>query len=77
MTTKNPFEIRTEILTMAKEYMDRQYEISFQFAHHAFIESVNAGKVAVDAWSQYVPKMYTIKELMEKAQELYGFVNTK
>ncbi len=77
MTTKNPFEIRTEILTMAKEYMDRQYEISFQFAHQAFIESVNAGKVAVDAWSQYVPKMYTIKELMEKAQELYGFVNTK
>lgn len=62
---------------MAKEYMDRQYEISFQFAHQAFIESVNAGKVAVDAWSQYVPKMYTIKELMEKAQELYGFVNTK
>ena len=77
MTTKNPFEIRTDILAMAKEYMDRQYEISFQFAHQAFIESVNAGKVAADNWIEYAPKMYSIEELTKKAQELYGFVNSK
>ena len=26
MTHKNPFEIRTEMLQMAKDYMDQQYE---------------------------------------------------
>ena len=77
MTTKNPFEIRAEILSMAKDYMDKQYEISLEFALVAFNEAVKAGKVAVDAWVQYAPKMYSIEELTKKAQEMYGFVNTK
>lgn len=77
MTTKNPFEIRTEILAMAKEYLDKQYQINVEFAQRAFDEAVNAGKVAADNWMQYAPKMYTIDELMKKAQELYGFVSTK
>lgn len=77
MTTKNPFEIRTDILAMAKEYLDKQYEINVQFANRAFDEAVNAGKVAADAWTQYAPKMYSIEELTKKAQELYSFVNTK
>ena len=77
MTTKNPFEIRTDILAMAKEYMDRQYEINVNFAQRAFDEAVNAGKVAADNWIEYAPKMYSIEELTKKAQELYGFVNSK
>lgn len=27
MTQKNPFEIRAEMLQMAKDYMDQQYKI--------------------------------------------------
>lgn len=77
MTTKNPFEIRTEILTMAKEYMDKQYQINVDFATRAFNEAVAAGKVAADNWVQYAPQMYTIEDLMKKAQELYGFVSSK
>ena len=77
MTTKNPFEIRAEILAMAKEYLDKQYEINVQFANRVFDEAVKAGQIAVADWVQYAPKMYTIDDLMKKAQELYGFVNTK
>lgn len=77
MTTKNPFEIRTELLAMAKEYLDKQYQINVEFSHRAFDEAVNAGKVAASAWAEYAPKMYSIEELTKKAQELYSFVNTK
>ena len=28
MTTKNPFEIRAEILQLAKDYMDQQYHMN-------------------------------------------------
>lgn len=77
MSNKNPFELRTDILAMAKDYMDRQYEINMQFAQQAFEEAVKAQKVSADSWKSYVPEAYTIEELMKKAQELYGFVSKK
>lgn len=77
MTNKNPFEIRSDILGMAKEYLDRQHEINLQFAQQAFDKAVEAGKVAADQWKQYVPQMYSMDDLMKKAQELYGFVSKK
>lgn len=77
MSAKNPFELRTDVLAMAKDYMDRQYELNVSFAHRAFDEAVSTGKVAADQWKQYVPAMYTSDELIRKAQELYGFVSKK
>lgn len=77
MTNKNPFEIRADLLAMAKEYMDRQSEINIQFAAKAFEVAVEQGKVAVDQWKEYVPAQYTLEELTKKAQELYGFVSKK
>jgi hypothetical protein len=77
MSNKNPFEIRSDILGMAKEYMDRQHEINVQYATKAFETAVDAGKVASDQWKQYVPQMYSMEDLMKKAQELYGFVTKK
>lgn len=77
MTTKNPFEIRAEILAMAKEYMDKQYEINVQFAQQAFEKAIEAGKVSAESWKDYIPAQYTLEELTKKAQELYGFVTTK
>ena len=74
---KNPFELRTDILAMAKDYMDQQYQMNSSFAQRAFDEAVNAGKVAADAWQSYVPAMYSSEELMKKAQEFYNFVSTK
>lgn len=77
MSNKNPFELRTDILAMAKDYMDQQYNLNLQFAQRAFEEAVTAQKVSADAWKKYVPEMYTIEDLMKKAQELYGFVSSK
>jgi len=75
--SKNPFELRTEILGMAKDYMDRQQEINMQFAHRAYEAAVDAGKVTAETWKDFTPAQYSIDELTKKAQELYGFVSKK
>jgi ArsR family metal-binding transcriptional regulator len=74
MSNKNPFEIRTELLHLAKDYMDRQQELNMQFAHRAYESALDAGKVTAETWKDFVPAQYTVEELMKKANELYSFV---
>jgi hypothetical protein len=72
MTSKNPFEIRAEMLQLAKEYMDQQYHMNIQFAENM----VNEGKKTLeDIKESYA--MYTMDDLMEKAKEMYSFVSEK
>lgn len=67
--SKNPFEIRSDILAMAKDYMDKQNELNMAF----FNQMVEAGKKTIDE----CPKMYSMEDLHEKAKEMYSFVSTK
>jgi len=69
MSNKNPFEIRTEVLAMAKDYMDKQFELNREFVQ----ATMDAGLSTFEA----MPKMYTSEELMEKAKEFYSFVSKK
>lgn len=69
---KNPFEIRAEILQLAKEYMDQQYQMNFTFMQKAMEEGK---KTFVDF--EAAAKMYPMKDLMDKAQEMYSFVSKK
>lgn len=72
MSNKNPFEIRAEMLQLAKDYMDQQYHMNVQFAENM----VQQGKQTMeDAKETY--KMYSMDELMEKAKEMYSFVSKK
>ena len=72
MSSKNPFEIRAEMLQLAKEYMDQQYRMNTQFAENM----VNEGKKTLeDVKESYA--MYTMDDLMEKAKEMYSFVSEK
>ena len=74
MSNKNPFEIRTELLHLAKDYMDRQQDLNMQFAHRAYEAALDAGKVTAETWKEFVPAQYSMEELMKKANELYSFV---
>lgn len=80
MSNKNPFELRTDILAMAKDYLDKQYEINLMFAEKA-VETINkhSGSVAdyQEQMKEMMPKPYTMEELIEKANELYSFVTKK
>ena len=70
--SKNPFEIRAEMLQLAKEYMDQQYHMNVQFAE----SMMEQGKKTIeDVQSSY--QMYSMDDLMEKAKEMYSFVSKK
>jgi hypothetical protein len=70
----NPFEIRTQLLEMSKEYLEKQHEINTQFAKQAFEELVKQGQKVESDYKEYMPKMYTFDEVLNQAQKLYGFV---
>ena len=72
MTSKNPFEIRAEMLQLAKEYMDQQYHMNVQFAE----KMMDQGKKTAEELKEMY-KMYSMEELMEKAKEMYSFVSKK
>ena len=72
MANKNPFEIRAEMLTLAKDYMDQQYYMNKEFAEKMF----DAGKKTAEEMQEAF-KMYSVEELMEKAKEMYSFVSKK
>ena len=69
MTNKNPFEIRADVLAMAKDYMDKQVELNTVL----FQQMMEAGKKTIED----CPTMYTMEELQEKAKEMYSFVSKK
>jgi len=70
--SKNPFEIRSEMLQLAKEYLDQQQSLNMTFAENMF----EAGKKTAEEM-QEAYKMYSTEDLMEKAKELYSFVSNK
>lgn len=72
MSNKNPFEIRSDMLQLAKDYMDQQYHMNVQFAE----KMVEAGKMQMEEFQKQC-EMYSMDELMEKAKEMYSFVSKK
>jgi hypothetical protein len=72
MSNKNPFEIRSEVLGMAKDYLDKQTQMNVEFTKKLFEQ----GKKTVEEMqAAYTP--YTMDDLMKKAGEMYAFVIKK
>lgn len=74
---KTPYEIRLELLQMAKEHLDAQFLLQMEFAKKVFDSALAANQVTLAAWKDYVPQGYTMDDLMKKATELYTFVSKK
>ena len=72
MTQKNPFEIRAEMLQMAKDYMDQQYKMNIQLSTDMYDQGQKNMVELQDAY-----KMYSVEDMMEKAKEMYSFVSKK
>ena len=77
MSNKNPFEIRFDVLNMAKEMMDRQYEMAQTQFWQQLDQCKEASKDVTEVFEKYTPKMYQPSEMMEKAEELYKFIVKK
>lgn len=69
---KNPFEIRAEMVALAKEYMDQVTALNIETAN----KMMEAGKIQVEEYQKAV-QMYSMDDLMTKAQEMYSFVSKK
>ena len=74
---KTPYEIRFDLLTMAKDLLDRQYEQSVVIAWQALEKGMETNKTLYKDLEKYVPKMFTPEEIVEQAERLQGFVNKK
>lgn len=72
MANKNPFEIRAEMLQMAKDYMDQQWHMNLDFTRQLFEQNKRTIEEMQDAL-----KPYSMEELMKKANEMYSFVAKK
>jgi len=72
MSNKNPFEIRADMLKLAKDYMDAQHELNVQLMNDMYEQGKKTYEEVQDAY-----KMYSMEELMAKAKEMYSFVSTK
>lgn len=72
MSNKNPFEIRADMLKLAKDYMDAQHQLNVQLMNDLYEQ----GKKSFDD-VQEAYKMYSMDDLMAKAKEMYSFVSTK
>ena len=73
----NPYQIRTDVLAMAKDMLDKQYDTQMKIAQAMFEANKENMDLATQAWNKYIPKMYTMEEVMEKANEMYSFVSEK
>ena len=69
---KNPFEIRSDMLQLAKDYMDQQHKVNKEFAEKMF----EVGKIQAEEFQSHC-KMYSMNDLMDKAKEMYTFVSEK
>ena len=73
----NPYQIRYDVLQMAKDMADRAYETQMQMAYNAMELAKENSQDALTAWKNYVPKMYTPEEIKAQADKLYEFVSEK
>lgn len=70
--TKSPFEIRTELLKLSQEHLEKQYVANLKFTTEAYMKMVDAGV----ATAENMPKLAfpTAKEILDQAKEFYLFV---
>lgn len=69
---KNPFEIRGEVLQLAKEYMDKQAEMNMRYAE----KMMEIGRIQTEEYMKAF-QPYSFEDLMKKANDMYSFISTK
>lgn len=75
--SKTPYEIRLELLQMAKEHLDASYRAQIDFASQLMGVLERANKTNVEELQKLIPVSYTVDEITKKAAEMYAFVLKK
>lgn len=79
--SKTPYEIRLEILQMAKDHLETSFKAQVEFSTkmmEALIATqVGDSKKLQEEMQKLIPVPFTIEDITKKAAELYSFVLTK
>jgi hypothetical protein len=67
-SVSNGYEIRLELLKMAKDYLDQKYQAQLDMAKH---------QASLHGTAIVLPEQYSIDDITIKATELNRFVNQK
>lgn len=73
----NPYQIRYDVLNMAKEMLDKQYDMQMELAYKAMAMYKDNTEQALEAYNKYIPKAITPEEIKAQADKLYEFVTDK
>lgn len=74
--SKTPFEIRQELLVLAKEYLDQQLDIHTVFMKKLVDESILSAEDYQAKFKEYVP-MFSVDDIVKQAEKFYAFVDRK
>ena len=77
MASKTPYEIRLEVLQMAKDHLDSAFKAQCDFALQMGVALQAANKATLGEIQSLIPKSYTVEDITKKAIELYSFVLRK
>lgn len=79
--TKNPFEIRLELLKMAQDIAEKDYqekrEAYWNIVYSMASEWNKDVSELMEQTKEMMPDIYTPQDIMKKAKELYTFVSEK
>ena len=70
---KNGYEIRTEILGMAKDLVESEYRVAFQGWEMKAERDTKTGQVIT---SVAMPNFPGLDKVLETAEKMYAFVNS-
>lgn len=75
--SKSPYELRLDMLKMAKDYLDQQFSIAYSAWEKSVEASVQFAKQVKEEVPQIpeLPKMYGIEEISKMAETLNKFVS--
>ena len=77
---KTPYELRLEMLQMAKDYLDTQYNFAREAAMTQWQTNVEFASKLKDALAPKMPempKMYGIEEITKMAEQFNKFISGK
>ena len=68
----NPYQIRYDVLNMAKEIADKHYDMQVELANKMLGMYKEDTEQALEAWKQYVPKALNPEGTRMKGGKLFS-----
>lgn len=77
LNAMNPYEVRLEVLKLAKQYLDAEHEENVEKWSAKNSGILDSPRERAESMIAEYPTRYTEDDLLSKASNLYNFVLTK